>query len=43
VHTSLADMERFHAEGALSRMLTKVVFRTINFVPPLRAMLLAGR
>jgi len=43
VRTSLADMERFHAEGALSRMLTKAVFRTINFVPPLRAMLLAGR
>jgi 2-polyprenyl-6-methoxyphenol hydroxylase-like FAD-dependent oxidoreductase len=43
VRTSLADMERFHAEGTLSRMMTKAVFRTVNLVPPLRAVFLAGR
>jgi 2-polyprenyl-6-methoxyphenol hydroxylase-like FAD-dependent oxidoreductase len=43
VRRSLADMERFHAEGALARMMTKAVFRTVNMVAPLRAVFLAGR
>jgi 2-polyprenyl-6-methoxyphenol hydroxylase-like FAD-dependent oxidoreductase len=43
VRTSLADMERFHAEGTLARMMTKAVFRTVNLVPPLRAAFLGGR
>jgi 2-polyprenyl-6-methoxyphenol hydroxylase-like FAD-dependent oxidoreductase len=43
VRMSLADMKRFHAEGALARMMTKAVFRTVNLVAPLRAVFLAGR
>jgi len=43
VRTSLADMERFHAEGTLARMMTKAVFRTVNLVAPLRAAFLGGR
>src|SRR5262245_4907233 len=43
VRTSLADMERFHAEGTLARMMTKAVFRTVNLVTPLRAAFLGGR
>jgi 2-polyprenyl-6-methoxyphenol hydroxylase-like FAD-dependent oxidoreductase len=43
VRRSLADMERFHAEGALARMMTKAMFRTVNMVAPLRAVFLAGR
>jgi 2-polyprenyl-6-methoxyphenol hydroxylase-like FAD-dependent oxidoreductase len=43
VRTSLADMERFHAEGTLARMMTKAVFRTVNLVAPLRAVFLGGR
>jgi 2-polyprenyl-6-methoxyphenol hydroxylase-like FAD-dependent oxidoreductase len=43
VRTSLADMERFHSEGALARLMTKAVFRTVNLVAPLRAVFLGGR
>jgi 2-polyprenyl-6-methoxyphenol hydroxylase-like FAD-dependent oxidoreductase len=43
VRTSLADMERFHAEGTLSRMMTKAVFRAVNLMPPLRTAFLTGR
>ena len=38
-----ADMERFHAEGTLSRMMTKAVFRAVNLMTPLRTVFLAGR
>jgi len=43
VRTSLADMERFHAEGTLSRMMTKAAFRAVNLMTPLRTVFLAGR
>lgn len=43
VRTSLADMERFHAERGLSRALTKAVFRTADWIPPLKAVFLGGR
>lgn len=42
VRTSLADMERFHAER-LPRFLTKAAFRAADWIPPLRAVFLAGR
>jgi 2-polyprenyl-6-methoxyphenol hydroxylase-like FAD-dependent oxidoreductase len=43
VWTSLADMERFHAEGLLARAVTKATFRAIDHLPPLKAMFLTGR
>jgi len=43
VRSSLADMERFHSEGALARLMTKAVFRAVNLVTPLRTMFLRGR
>jgi len=43
VRTSLADMERFHAERGLSRALTKAVFRAADWIPPLKAVFLGGR
>ncbi|MEA2868255.1 MAG: hypothetical protein QOE39_2970 [Bradyrhizobium sp.] len=43
VRTSLADMERFHAERGLSRALTKAAFRAADWVPPLKTVFLAGR
>jgi hypothetical protein len=43
VRTSLADMERFHAERPLSRALTKAAFRAADWIPPLKAAFLAGR
>jgi 2-polyprenyl-6-methoxyphenol hydroxylase-like FAD-dependent oxidoreductase len=43
VRTSLADMERFHAENPISRTLTKAFLQTIDRVPPLRSMLMEGR
>ena len=43
VRTSLADMERFHSEGALARLMTRAVFRAVNLVTPLRTMFLRGR
>jgi 2-polyprenyl-6-methoxyphenol hydroxylase-like FAD-dependent oxidoreductase len=43
VRTSLADMERFHAERGLSGVFTKALFRTADWIPPLKAMFLAKR
>jgi 2-polyprenyl-6-methoxyphenol hydroxylase-like FAD-dependent oxidoreductase len=43
VRTSLADMERFHAEGLLARAVTKATFRAVDHLPPLKAMFLTGR
>ena len=43
VRTSLADMERFHAEGLLARTVTKATFRAVDHLPPLKARFLAGR
>jgi 2-polyprenyl-6-methoxyphenol hydroxylase-like FAD-dependent oxidoreductase len=43
VRASLADMERFHAEGSLSRALTKAAFRTADWIPPLKLALLGRR
>jgi 2-polyprenyl-6-methoxyphenol hydroxylase-like FAD-dependent oxidoreductase len=42
VRTSLGDMARFHAEG-LNRVLTKVFFRAVDWLPGLKPILLAGR
>jgi len=36
VRTSLKEMERLHAEGILARTFTKIFFRTIDRVPPLK-------
>ena len=43
VRTSLADMERFHAERGLSRALTKAAFRAADWIPPLKMVFLGGR
>jgi 2-polyprenyl-6-methoxyphenol hydroxylase-like FAD-dependent oxidoreductase len=43
VRTSLADMERFHAEGLLARAVTKATFRAVDHLPPLKAMFLTDR
>jgi len=43
VRTSLADMERFHADRPLSRALTKAAFRAADWIPPLKTALLGGR
>jgi 2-polyprenyl-6-methoxyphenol hydroxylase-like FAD-dependent oxidoreductase len=37
VQTSLKDMERFHADGFLTRTATKSFLRAIDRVPPLKA------
>ena len=37
VRASLKNMERFHAQGALTRAFTKLFFRAIDAVPPLKA------
>jgi 2-polyprenyl-6-methoxyphenol hydroxylase-like FAD-dependent oxidoreductase len=37
VRESLRNMERFHAQGSLQRAVTKMFFRTIDAVPPLKA------
>jgi len=37
VRESLRNMERFHAQGSLQRAFTKLFFRTIDAVPPLKA------
>jgi 2-polyprenyl-6-methoxyphenol hydroxylase-like FAD-dependent oxidoreductase len=37
VRASLRNMERFHAEGSLTRAFTKLFLRTIDAVPPLKA------
>jgi 2-polyprenyl-6-methoxyphenol hydroxylase-like FAD-dependent oxidoreductase len=43
VRMSLKDMKRFHAQSGPVRMFTKAVFRTIDFIPPLKGMFLEGR
>jgi len=43
VRSSLKDMQRFHAQSGLARMFTKAVFRTIDFIPPLKGVFLEGR
>jgi hypothetical protein len=37
VRASPRNMERFHAQGSLTRAFTKLFFRTIDTVPPLKA------
>ena len=41
VRASLRNMERFHAQGSLTRAFTKLFFRTIDAVPPLKAAFLS--
>ena len=41
VRASLRNMERFHAQGSLTHALTKLFFRTIDVVPPLKAAFLS--
>ena len=36
VRTSLKEMERLHTDGILARTFTKIFFRTIDRVPPLK-------
>ncbi|WP_426443404.1 FAD-dependent oxidoreductase [Bradyrhizobium genosp. P] len=43
VRTSLADMERFHAQGDLSRFRVKMALRVADWIPPLKARLRRGR
>jgi 2-polyprenyl-6-methoxyphenol hydroxylase-like FAD-dependent oxidoreductase len=43
VRASLADMERFHSEGAFARPMTKAMFRAVNLVTPLRTVFLGRR
>ncbi|KWV59313.1 hypothetical protein AS156_32140 [Bradyrhizobium macuxiense] len=43
VRTSLGDMERFHAEGSLSRFRVKAALRAADWIPSLKARLLRGR
>ena len=43
VRRSLKDMERFHAQSGLARMFTKAIFRTMDRIPPLQGVFLAGR
>ena len=37
VRTSRNDMERFHAGGRLARTAVKSLFRTIDYIPPLKS------
>ena len=37
VRASLRNMERFHAQGSLTRAITKLFFRTLDTVPPLKS------
>ena len=41
VRASLRNMERFHAQGSLTRAFTKLFFRTVDAVPPLKAAFLS--
>ena len=41
VRESLRNMERFHKQGSLTRAFTKLFFRTIDAVPPLKAAFLS--
>jgi 2-polyprenyl-6-methoxyphenol hydroxylase-like FAD-dependent oxidoreductase len=41
VRASLRNMERFHAQGRLTHAFTKLFFRTIDVVPPLKAAFLS--
>jgi 2-polyprenyl-6-methoxyphenol hydroxylase-like FAD-dependent oxidoreductase len=41
VRESLRNMERFHAQGSLTRAFTKLFFRAIDAVPPLKAAFLS--
>ena len=41
VRESLRNMERFHAQGSLTRAFTKMFLRTIDAVPPLKAAFLS--
>src|SRR5262252_2771298 len=41
VRASLKNMRRFHAQGSLTRAFTKLIFRTIDAVPPLKSALLS--
>jgi 2-polyprenyl-6-methoxyphenol hydroxylase-like FAD-dependent oxidoreductase len=41
VRQSLRNMERFHEQGSLTRAFTKLFFRTIDAVPPLKAAFLS--
>jgi len=43
VRTSLAAMTQFHEENRVSRSLTKAFLRAADRVPPLRALMFAGR
>ena len=43
VRTSLADMERFHAEGGLARFRVKAALRAADWIPSLKARLQRGR
>ncbi|TWB88941.1 2-polyprenyl-6-methoxyphenol hydroxylase-like FAD-dependent oxidoreductase [Bradyrhizobium macuxiense] len=43
VQTSLGDMERFHAEGSLSRFRVKAALRAADWIPALKARLRRGR
>jgi len=36
VRTSLKEMERLHSDGILTRAFTKIFFRTIDLIPPLK-------
>src|SRR5215468_5191482 len=41
VRESLRNMERFHAQGSMTRAFTKLFFRTIDAMPPLKAAFLS--
>lgn len=41
VRASMRNMERFHAQGRLTRAFTKLFFRAIDAVPPLKAAFLS--
>jgi 2-polyprenyl-6-methoxyphenol hydroxylase-like FAD-dependent oxidoreductase len=40
VQPSLKNMERFHATGRLSRMLTKTLLRAVDYLSPLKSVFL---
>ena len=41
VRESLRNMKRFHAQGILMRAFTKLFFRAIDAVPPLKVVFLS--
>jgi 2-polyprenyl-6-methoxyphenol hydroxylase-like FAD-dependent oxidoreductase len=43
VRASLKEMERFHSESMIARSLTKTVFRTVDLISPLKAVLHGGQ